>query len=116
MVKCPECGHKQETKNESCSNCHRVFRYDDLANYEPSELAFTVAFECKNCSRTFKHGFTKGDEVYPKGSRRNPDVVNRVTGNQYRAEIDGYPCILQCLTCESDSSLVISERNPIRER
>jgi ribosomal protein L37E len=116
MVDCPRCGREQETKNKYCSNCQYAFRYDDLADYSADDLAFTVTFDCRNCGETIKLGFASGDQVEPAGARRNFSGINEVTGNQYLAKIDGYPCLLQCPTCESDTSLFVSEKSPIRER
>lgn len=116
MIECPKCGVEQETKNKHCSNCQHTFRYEDLADYDPEDIAFTIEFKCMNCDRTFKRGFAKGDKVEPAGARRNKNVINPVTGNRYEAWIDDYPCILQCPTCDNDTSLYVTGKNPLRER
>jgi len=117
MIECPECGVEQDTYGESCSNCHHRFRLDDVRDYEPHEIAFTVKFQCQNCHRQFKEPFGKGDEVFPRGSRKpNFAGVNRVTGNRFKARIGSQPCVPQCPTCDSDGTLYVLERIPVRER
>lgn len=93
-----------------------MYRYDDVTDYEPGEIVFTVTFLCQNCHRTFKHGFGKGDEVRPKGVGKPGFHINEVTGNPYLATVDGDRCRPQCPTCESDNSLAVHKRTPIRER
>lgn len=116
MKECPECGKEQEKNSVTCSNCQYLFGIDDIADYEAHEIAFTVTFQCRNCWRTFKHGFAKGDEVRPKGSGHPEFQINEVAGNQYLAVINGGRCRPQCPTCGHDSSLSVKKRTPIRER
>jgi len=115
-MECPECGKEREFSSvEIYQNCHYTFRYDDVANYEPQDLVFTVKFRCKNCGDDIKWGFSKKDKVWPKGAGPNFQL-NETTGNPYLASVNGNRCWLQCPTCEIDTSLYEINRVPIRER
>lgn len=116
MSTCPKCGEEEEYNSESCHHCQHVFRYEDRADYDPQDIVFTVTYECKNCSRTFKHGFGEEDEVYPKGIGNPGFSINDVTGNRYVEIIAGEGCRPQCPTCKNDTFLSVKERKPVRKR
>ena len=116
MTKCPECGEEEKFDGPNCTHCQYTYRYEDRADYDPEDYAFTVKFGCKNCGREFKHGFAKGDEVHPKGVGRRDFQLDEVNGNIYIGEIDGKHCRIQCPTCDIDHSLIVIEQTPIRER
>lgn len=116
MAACPECGNEEEYNSETCSHCQYTFRYDDRTEYDPEDIVFTVKYKCRNCSRTFKHGFGEGDEVRPKGRGKSGFSINEVTGNPYLEIVDGKRCRPLCPTCKNDTSLVVQKRTPVRER
>ncbi|SDZ82202.1 hypothetical protein SAMN04488065_0574 [Haloplanus vescus] len=116
MSQCPECGKEEEFEtNVKCKGCYYTYRYDDRADYDPEDYAFTVKFRCMNCGREFKHGFGKGDEVRPKNSTKRNFQLDEVNGNPYIADVDGARCQIQCPTCDVDHSLTVVERTPVRE-
>lgn len=116
MTVCPECGKEREYNRVNCSNCKYTYRYEDIVDYNPESIRFTVVFECKVCGREFKLGFGKGDKVNIEGADRQNTKVNSQTGNPISIFVDGWNCRPQCPTCENDDSLTISEKRPVRER
>ena len=116
MVVCPNCGEERKNNSVNCSNCQYTYRYDDVADYDPQGIRFTILFECRICERQFKLGFGKGHKVNIKGIARQNTKINHHTGNPIYMLVDGWNCRPQCPTCKNDDSLSISERRPIRER
>lgn len=116
MIVCPNCGDEQEYNRINCQNCRYTFRYNDVADYDKESIRFTILFECKNCGRTFKLGFGRVDKVHVEGIARQNTKVNHHTGNPIRLLVGGRNCRPQCPTCESDTSLYISQKRPVRDR
>jgi rubredoxin len=116
---CPNCGRtdRYDTSTHGGEEgCGYTYRYDDLADYDEDEIAFSVEFECKNCGLEFEREFGFQDRVRPKNSGMNFAGIDETTGNPYIAEIDGKDCHLRCPNCGIDTALFQKERIPQGEK
>lgn len=121
-VTCPECGTGHDEKPGACTDCGYEFEVYDYLPDEPQHVAFTVTFECQNCSRTQKHGFTAGDTVNCPPVRANRSPANAPNGLPVQIMFqtpDGTGVgqeRLPCLTCGLETSWKIATKEPKRPK
>lgn len=87
--------------------------YSNL-NALPHDPVFRVEFVCKNCGKEFTREFDANADVHPAGAGMRDFIgIDEVNGNLYKVDIDNNQYRLQCDNCDVNSSLYVTNREPL---